>query len=105
VSFKAYDLDGNGFITKDEMRLMFKQAWASGFSALHAMHGDEELSAEELNQFSEEMAAIFTDNAFQTLDTNGDGKLSFDEFKEFALAEPKITATLNGFKKDVTITF
>jgi hypothetical protein len=39
------------------------------------------------------------------LPATGDGKLSFDEFKEFALAEPKITATLNGFKKEVTITF
>jgi Ca2+-binding EF-hand superfamily protein len=25
VSFKAYDIDGNGFITKDELCLMFKQ--------------------------------------------------------------------------------
>lgn len=27
VSFKAYDLDGNGFITKDELTLMFKQVY------------------------------------------------------------------------------
>lgn len=47
----------------------------------------------------------FLENAFDTLDSNGDGHLSFEEFKEFALAEPKITATLNGFKKEVSITF
>mmetsp|Transcript_2650 Transcript_2650/g.3541 ORF Transcript_2650/g.3541 Transcript_2650/m.3541 type:complete len:229 (+) Transcript_2650:114-800(+) len=105
LSFKAYDLDGNGFISKDELAAMFKSAWIAGFRALCATHGNEELSMEDLNEFSEEMATLFADNAFDTLDTNGDGQLSFEEFKEFALAEPKITATLNGFKKEVNITF
>lgn len=105
LSFKAYDIDGNGFISKDELALMFKSAWIAGFRALCATHGNEELSMEDLNEFSEEMATLFADNAFDTLDTNGDGQLSFEEFKEFALAEPKITATLNGFKKEVNITF
>jgi len=105
LSFRAYDLDGNGYISKDELALMFKSAWISGFRALCASHGNEELSMEDLNEFSEEMATLFADNAFDTLDTNGDGQLSFEEFKEFALAEPKITATLNGFKKEVNITF
>eukprot|EP00026_Physarum_polycephalum_P013469 Phypoly_transcript_13873.p1 GENE.Phypoly_transcript_13873~~Phypoly_transcript_13873.p1 ORF type:complete len:271 (+),score=50.99 Phypoly_transcript_13873:86-814(+) len=105
LSFKAYDLDGNGFISKDELALMFKSAWIAGFRALCASHGNEELSMDDLNEFSEEMATLFADNAFDTLDTNGDGQLSFEEFKEFALAEPKITATLNGFKKEVNITF
>ena len=98
-------MDGNGFITKDELALMFKSAWIAGFRALCATHGNEELSMEDLNEFSEEMATLFAENAFDTLDTNGDGHLSFEEFKEFALAEPKITATLNGFKKEVSITF
>jgi len=105
LSFKAYDIDGNGFISKDELALMFKSAWIAGFRALCATHGNEELSMEDLNEFSEEMATLFAENAFDTLDTNGDGQLSFEEFKEFALAEPKITATLNGFKKEVNITF
>eukprot|EP01119_Soliformovum_irregulare_P016309 TRINITY_DN46_c0_g1_i1.p2 TRINITY_DN46_c0_g1~~TRINITY_DN46_c0_g1_i1.p2 ORF type:complete len:234 (+),score=74.28 TRINITY_DN46_c0_g1_i1:57-758(+) len=104
-SFKAYDLDGNGFITKDELALMFKSAWIAGFRALCATHGNDDLSMEDLNEFSEEMANLFAENAFETLDQNGDGRLSFEEFKEFALAEPKITATLNGFKKEVNITF
>lgn len=105
LSFKAYDIDGNGFISKDELALMFKSAWIAGFRALCATHGNEELSMDDLHEFSEEMATLFADNAFDTLDTNGDGQLSFEEFKEFALAEPKITATLNGFKKEVNITF
>jgi len=105
LSFKAYDLDGNGYITKSELGTMFKHAWIAGFKALCTTTGNEELSMEDLHQFAEEMANLFADNAFETLDTNGDGKLSFEEFKEFAMAEPKITATLNGFKKEVVITF
>lgn len=87
---------------------MFKQAWMSGFHALIASHGiknNEELKMEDLQDFAQEMATLFAENAFDTLDTNHDGKLSFEEFKKFALAEPKITATLNGFKKEVSITF
>lgn len=33
-----------------------------------------------------------------------DGKLSYEEFKAFAMSEPKVTATLNGFKKEVPVT-
>ncbi len=105
VSFKAYDIDGNGFITKDELIAMFRSAWISGFRALCSEQGNEELSAAELDEFSQKMATVFADSAFETIDTNGDGKLSFSEFKAFALAEPKITATLNGFKKEVAVTF
>jgi Ca2+-binding EF-hand superfamily protein len=105
LSFKAYDIDGNGFITKDELALMFKQAWMAGYSALCMAHGTEQMSNADLQEFSEEMATLFAENAFESLDTNGDGKLSFQEFKEFAMAEPKITATLNGFKQEVNITF
>jgi len=106
LSFKSYDLDGNGFITKDELSEMFAQAWISGFNALRASQAPNmplEMNTEDFNNFSKEMGAVFAESAFQNLDKNKDGKLSFDEFKEFAMAEPKITATLNGFKKDVPI--
>ncbi|EGG22713.1 calcium-binding protein [Cavenderia fasciculata] len=104
LSFKAYDLDGNGYISKSELSLMFKQAWISGFKAL-SYQTNEDLNPEDLQNFSEDMAQIFAEGAFSSLDVNGDGKLSFNEFKQFALSHPKITATLNGSKRDVPITF
>jgi Ca2+-binding EF-hand superfamily protein len=105
LSFKAYDLDGNGYISKEELALMFKQAWIAGITALCTAHGNDEFSTRDAIAFSEEMGNTFANSAFDALDTNGDGQLSFEEFKAFALAEPKITATLNGFKKEVVITF
>eukprot|EP01087_Luapelamoeba_hula_P002138 TRINITY_DN11877_c0_g1_i1.p1 TRINITY_DN11877_c0_g1~~TRINITY_DN11877_c0_g1_i1.p1 ORF type:complete len:234 (-),score=57.43 TRINITY_DN11877_c0_g1_i1:9-710(-) len=105
LSFRAYDYDGNGFITKEELRTMFIHAWMYGFKALTAVDEAEELSAEDLQEFSEEMATLFADNTFQALDTQGAGQLSLDNFKQFALAEPKITATLNGTKKEVVLAF
>ncbi|KYQ89745.1 calcium-binding protein [Tieghemostelium lacteum] len=104
LSFKAYDLDGNGYITKNELSQMFQQAWISGFKAL-SIQTNEDVNRDDLNNFSEEMAQIFAEGAFSSLDINGDGKLSLSEFKQFALSHPKITATLNGSKKDVPITF
>ncbi|EAL70283.1 hypothetical protein ACTFIW_003916 [Dictyostelium discoideum] len=104
LSFKAYDIDGNGYITKSELSQMFQQAWISGFKAL-SYQTNEEVNKDDLNNFSEEMAQIFADGAFSSLDVNGDGKLSFNEFKQFAMSHPKITATLNGSKRDVPITF
>jgi Ca2+-binding EF-hand superfamily protein len=90
LSFKAYDIDGNGYISKDELAAMFRSAWLAGFQALTAVHGEEDVSRADLEEFSAEMATIFADNAFDSLDTNHDGQLSFDEFKEFATADPKV---------------
>jgi hypothetical protein len=92
-------------ISKKELSNMFKSAWIAGFTALANENPNQELSASELNAFAEEMANMFADSAFTSLDLDGNGELSFEEFREFAKAEPKITATLNGVKKDVGITF
>lgn len=103
LSFKAYDLDGNGFISEEELTHMFKSAWLSGFKALAFNHGGDDLDFDQLDEFSSNMAQNFAHNAFETLDTDGDGQLSLQEFTHFALAQPKITATLNGFKHEVNI--
>ena len=40
-------------------------------SSVFTLSGNENLSMEDLNEFSEEMASLFAENAFDTLDTNG----------------------------------
>jgi len=96
-------LDGNGSISEDEMKHMFKQAWLAGFKALAFEHGGDELDFEQLDEFSTSMAQNFAHSAFETLDTDKNGQLSLEEFTKFVLAQPKITATLNGFKHEVNI--
>jgi len=102
LSFKAYDLDGSGYISKSELSEMFKSAWLSGLKAL-ACEAHQEVDKDQLEKFSSEMAEQFAENAFKTLDENNDGRLSFEEFALFVKAEPKITATLNDKKKDIHI--
>lgn len=107
VTFQAYDLDKSGFIDQSELTLMFKNAWLSGFRMLCVAHPNESnsLTPEELGKFSTEIASTFATQAFEVLDANHDGKISYQEFVTFALADPKITATLNGFRQDVSLTF
>jgi len=103
LSFRAYDLDGSGSISEDEMKHMFKQAWLAGFKALAFDHGGEDLDFEQLDEFSTSMAQNFAHSAFESLDTDKNGQLSLEEFTKFVMAQPKITATLNGFKYEVPI--
>eukprot|EP01100_Stratorugosa_tubuloviscum_P010616 TRINITY_DN4579_c0_g2_i1.p1 TRINITY_DN4579_c0_g2~~TRINITY_DN4579_c0_g2_i1.p1 ORF type:complete len:222 (-),score=125.58 TRINITY_DN4579_c0_g2_i1:134-799(-) len=105
ISFRVYDLDGNGFITHNELAAMFKTAWLSGLRALAATPGCSETDPQELEAFANEMSEVFANDAFSKLDENKDGRLSEEEFKRFALADPKITATLNGFKRELSIVF
>lgn len=77
------------------------------------MHGNDSFTHEELGEYSRDSAETMARLAFQQLDTNQDGVLSYDEFQrsaplilaEFALAQPKITATLNGFRQEVKVAF
>jgi neuronal calcium sensor len=109
LTFRAYDLDGDGYISQSELVTLFKQAWLNGLNTLMAseeMQGDETTDEAErdIDEFSTELAEKFAKQAFLRLDKNQDGKLSFDEFKEFAAQDPKITTTLNGFQKETRIT-
>jgi len=107
LTFRAYDLDKSGFIDRAELTLMFKNAWLSGFRMLCAAHPEESnsLSNDELEKFSSEISSTFAMQAFDVLDANHDNKISYEEFVTFTLSDPKLTATLNGFRQDVSLTF
>ena len=115
MTFWAYDLDGNGYITHDELTKMFRDAWLAGIDELsqEEMGGNSNGSdsggsfplCSDLMDFATQLAKRFADKSFDALDTNHDGKLSLPEFHAFVRQDPELLVTLNGFGKQVALTF
>ncbi|CAG2115573.1 unnamed protein product [Medioppia subpectinata] len=79
-TFKLYDLDNDGYITREEM--------CSIIEAIYQMLGPNIENEEENAEKRVEMI-------FNHLDTNKDDKLSMDEFMEGSTQDPKIVAALS----------
>ncbi|PAY07632.1 hypothetical protein CK489_18045 [Bradyrhizobium sp. UFLA03-84] len=88
MSVLRYDLDGDGFVTEDEVRR--SAAYESRWSRAQSMIGKSPLgSGEEAVQ-----RAVTT---IMALDTNKDGKVSLAEAAKFNEASQRQASALNGF--------
>ncbi|XP_053394764.1 hippocalcin-like protein 1 isoform X2 [Mercenaria mercenaria] len=74
-AFRMYDIDGNGRISKNEMNCILRDI----YKMTNAMVSDELGSPEQI-----------TDKFFTKFDLDGDGQISFQEFKNGALTDPLI---------------
>ncbi|CAO0796658.1 unnamed protein product [Mucor circinelloides] len=81
LSFKLYDVDKDGFISKDELE--------------HVMLQLSKIMSAEDKQDEEIQRSI--DCMFEDFDVDCDGKLSFDEYKLSAMKEPLIADFLERF--------
>ncbi|KAI9216101.1 hypothetical protein BC828DRAFT_394235 [Blastocladiella britannica] len=83
LSFKLYDIDRDGYVTKRELFKITSQLYSAFYN--------EDQSA----RIREMVARIFDD-----LDVNGDGQLSLTEYKLQAMKEPIIVDFLQQFLAD-----
>eukprot|EP01115_Flamella_aegyptia_P000348 TRINITY_DN104863_c0_g1_i2.p1 TRINITY_DN104863_c0_g1~~TRINITY_DN104863_c0_g1_i2.p1 ORF type:complete len:186 (+),score=57.07 TRINITY_DN104863_c0_g1_i2:154-711(+) len=106
ISFMAFDIDGDGFISRSELEQMFTSAWLAGFSALQNSDMEEcRLTNLEIHDFCIDCAKTLAEKVIDAVDQNNDGKLSEEEFKVFAEQNIKITAALNNFEEHVALMF
>jgi len=84
-AFHMYDLDGNGFIDKEEMTQIM-QSFYKLVGPLVTFSGKKYDSPEQL-----------VDEFFEAMDANGDGKISLQEYKDGALKNPDIIQGLKLF--------
>ncbi|MGH0164097.1 UNVERIFIED_CONTAM: hypothetical protein FKN15_046619 [Acipenser sinensis] len=81
-AFKLYDLDNDGYITRDEMLHIV--------DAIYQMVGNTVELPEEENTPEKRV-----DRIFAMMDKNADGKLTLQEFQEGSKADPSIVQALS----------
>ncbi|KNE63979.1 hypothetical protein, variant [Allomyces macrogynus ATCC 38327] len=83
VSFRIYDINGDGFIERKELFKIMSQMYSAFYN-------------EDQSARIHELVARF----FEDLDVNGDGQLSLTEYKLQAMKEPLIVDFLQQFLAD-----
>ncbi|KAH7714940.1 Neuronal calcium sensor family protein 1 [Aphelenchoides avenae] len=84
-AFRLYDLDNDGFITRQEM--------LSIVGSIYKMVGDTVKLPDEENTPEKRV-----DRIFRMMDKNNDAQLTLDEFKEGAKADPSIVHALSLYE-------
>eukprot|EP01103_Thecamoeba_quadrilineata_P020119 TRINITY_DN8474_c0_g1_i1.p1 TRINITY_DN8474_c0_g1~~TRINITY_DN8474_c0_g1_i1.p1 ORF type:complete len:187 (-),score=29.75 TRINITY_DN8474_c0_g1_i1:54-614(-) len=83
--FNMYDIDKNGFITKDEMSQVV--------DSFYKLVGPMVTFSGKRYESSQQLVEDF----FEQMDVNGDGKVSFEEYREGAMKNPDMIQGLRLF--------
>mmetsp|Transcript_23672 Transcript_23672/g.37791 ORF Transcript_23672/g.37791 Transcript_23672/m.37791 type:complete len:173 (+) Transcript_23672:3732-4250(+) len=79
--FNMFDLNGGGFIRKKEFRLM----------SIEIVKGKHQCTSDTFDSDFKSLVKIMTDSGMQLYDVNGDGKLSFEEWCEYAKQDSAVS--------------
>ena len=91
-AFKVYDIDGDGFITRNEILEIF--------SAMHNLTGDNQNVTGSVLTLQDRV-----DELIKRLDKDDDGKISMDEFVEGSGSEPGIVFKLSQINRKSSLTY
>lgn len=70
-SFRIYDIDGDGNIDRNELHQLLKAALS-----------------ENMLDLTDEQIGTLVDDTFAQVDSNGDGRISFEEYEQMVRAHP-----------------
>ncbi|CAI5744363.1 unnamed protein product [Peronospora destructor] len=80
VAFQLYDINGDGYITREEMISYMT-------SIFKVMYETTDITKTKMGISPEELARATAEQCFKEADLNGDNKLSFEEFKKWCTSE------------------
>jgi hypothetical protein len=90
VCFRLYDVDGSGFLERRSLQLILdslQKSTNNGNSGFLNSFGNRRFTSTEQ----------FLDHLFSLMDLDGDGRISFDDYKEGSRKNPDIFTALQLF--------
>ncbi|KAB2067167.1 hypothetical protein ES319_A09G208400v1 [Gossypium barbadense] len=107
-SFRLYDMDGTGFIERQEVlwEIYVALFWAKLFFFFLVKEMLIALLSECEMKLSEEIIEAILDKTFMDADTNQDGKIDMHEWKSFVSRNPSLLRVMTlPYLRDITTTF
>ena len=82
--FECYDLDGNGTISKDELRHWIKSIFGSGLKVVQELCTSLNVTIADNDAFTAETLKIVVNKCFEEIDTDHSDTIELEEFITWA---------------------